>query len=603
MAPFQGDSAASASRGASRPASAHGASQPACFTVASFNIGFHQSAMSGKKCSQHCNLFGAVCAKIVENANADLFFACEVGGHREGLRRAGIQVGDILQKPFGNEIGFAEVDNYLSVWGFGGASQPAIVFQNGDATRHTVPAGREIDAVIQRFDVQVANQQWHVVVGNMHIVAGSKNAAPKDKTRQKAVSLLRDHLESIHPQDPATPVVRIMVGDNNLKKNDVKEALQRALSKDALWEVFSSDNDGGGDNIAISGAVAEFKAIAVGANFEDRGLRYDQHDAVAVRIFPRGVTLPAELTRRNIQSQRPLSGASQPALQPAPQSALGGASQPALQPAPQPEETEEEAKGSVLRSRSPSSVAPSSLGADYSVIDVDPTDEPEDEVARHAHDLHTQMREFWDRRYDAEYDPRLLDQLSHLLFMKRKSAQPAQEDNDTAFASQEETARGILSVLRVRDEFLRSKNIDDPRHVLTEDERAELVKWTRQEYERSERQLALQERDAEKGKAKGLTPPPAEKGKAKGSRGAPQPASKGDKAKGTGKADKTKGKGQGGSLAKFLHRQKRKRRCRHLQRVCGTKQIWEVLAFSGRFDVEWLTQACLLYTSPSPRDS
>ena len=40
-----------------------------------------------------------------------------------------------------------------------------------------------------------------------------------------------------------------------------------------------------------------------------------------------------------------------------------------------------------------------------------------------------------------------------------------------------------------------------------------------------------------------------------------------------------------------MNGQKRKRFHRHLQRVCGTKQIWEVLVFSGRFDVEALTQA------------
>ena len=36
----------------------------------------------------------------------------------------------------------------------------------------------------------------------------------------------------------------------------------------------------------------------------------------------------------------------------------------------------------------------------------------------------------------------------------------------------------------------------------------------------------------------------------------------------------------------FLKDQKHKRWCRHLQRVCGTKQLWEVLAFSGTFDLE-----------------
>ena len=82
----------------------------------------------------------------------------------------------------------------------------------------------------------------------------------------------------------------------------------------------------------------------------------------------------------------------------------------------------------------------------------------------------------------------------------------------------------------------------------------------------------LKERDgrangaAGKGKAKS-------KGDVQGSltRGAPQPAT--------------------GSLTAFLRAQKRKLWCRHLQHVCGTKQIWEIMAFTGRFDADIFRQA------------
>ena len=45
---------------------------------------------------------------------------------------------------------------------------------------------------------------------------------------------------------------------------------------------------------------------------------------------------------------------------------------------------------------------------------------------------------------------------------------------------------------------------------------------------------------------------------------------------------------QKGSLQKpgdFLHRRKRQRWHRHLQREYGTKQVWEMFVFSGRFSV------------------
>ena len=46
-----------------------------------------------------------------------------------------------------------------------------------------------------------------------------------------------------------------------------------------------------------------------------------------------------------------------------------------------------------------------------------------------------------------------------------------------------------------------------------------------------------------------------------------------------------------GSLDTFLEVQKGKRWCRHLQRICGTNQIWEMLAFTGRFEADMLREA------------
>ena len=146
--------------------------------------------------------------------------------------------------------------------------------------------------------------------------------------------------------------------------------------------------------------------------------------------------------------------------------------------------------------------------------------------------------------------------------------------------------------------FWQEKNIDDLRYVLSDEERGELVRRVRAEYEQTDEQVALQQRDAavwrglqstelrSTGRHKG-----SRGGGTKGSRGAPQPAGKGGKAEGAGT----------GSLTKYVNTQKRKRWHRHLQRICGTKQIWEVLLFSGRFDVRFLSQALHNQSEEEPR--
>ena len=104
--------------------------------VGSFNFGFLQSMISGSSKEKYCAEFARVCAKIVEEGNCDLLFACEVGGFRQGFLNANINVNDVLVKPLGRNMRLLEEDNYIALWGFRGASQPTKVSLNGNA-KHT----------------------------------------------------------------------------------------------------------------------------------------------------------------------------------------------------------------------------------------------------------------------------------------------------------------------------------------------------------------------------------------------------------------------------------------------------------------------------------
>ena len=126
----------------------------------------------------------------------------------------------------------------------------------------------------------------HVVVGNMHIVCSGRNH-PSVITKQRAVRSLRDRLDDYVFDDPGIPVVRIMVGNNNLASQHVREALQPVTDAHPLWTVYPAPADRQGDHVAVTGAAARFWPIAVGASFHDRGMRNDCHDAVAVVITTR----------------------------------------------------------------------------------------------------------------------------------------------------------------------------------------------------------------------------------------------------------------------------------------------------------------------------
>ena len=105
----------------------------------------------------------------------------------------------------------------------------------------------------------------------------------------------------------------------------------------------------------------------------------------------------------------------------------------------------------------------------------------------------------------------------------------------------------------------------------------------REKFESAADQLRLQERAAQT-RRKELAEARAAAG------GAAQPANRRGKGKGRGKAH-AGGAAQPtklGSVAEYVNLRKRSRWCRHLRRACGTKHIWEMLAFTGRFDVKLL---------------
>ena len=112
-----------------------------------------------------------------------------------------------------------------------------------------------------------------------------------------------------------------------------------------------------------------------------------------------------------------------------------------------------------------------------------------EELTGEANLIHNAMKQFWADTYDTGHDDDLRSHLARILFMKRKRVESADASQlGLACASQEETWRAIRDVLELRQSYLKSKGIKDLRHVLTSDERIELTKRAKADYEDSEEQ-------------------------------------------------------------------------------------------------------------------
>ena len=312
--------------------------------------------------------------------------------------------------------------------------------------------GREVDAAISRCYIRRAvgsdgasQPSVHIVAGNLHIVVSTEEAG---------------------------------------------EALRCEPQVDPYSKV-----NGGGDHLAVNGGAARFNRILVDVSFEDRGMCRDLHDAVAVMFSDRGASQPAERAA-DMEDERSSGDCRELG------SFLAMLSDPGTsEPVERAADMEDEGRCRVSRELASFF---RELGRFLALPRSWSISSPRDELTNEANLVHNAMRQFWADTDDTGYDEDLLSQLARLLFMKRKRVESADASQlGLAFASQEETWRAIRDVLELRQSYLKSKGIEDLRHVLTSDERAELTKRARADYEDSEEQRVLQDLDMEKGKAKG----------------------------------------------------------------------------------------------------
>ena len=150
----------------------------------------------------------------------DILFGCEVGGFRQGFRCTGMNVWDILQTRLGSTVSVAEIDNYIAVF------RKSSALLHGPSSKFTFGEGC-FDAAITRFDIcpgGASQPVAHVIVGNLHIDY-SNNPRWSVLERQKIVRLLRDELETYTAPQPDMPVVRLIVGDDNLSTEEAMQAL------------------------------------------------------------------------------------------------------------------------------------------------------------------------------------------------------------------------------------------------------------------------------------------------------------------------------------------------------------------------------------------
>ncbi len=247
---------AGAASSASATTSAHGGVlQPAGVSVSSvavnvgcFNVGIDQNMLTSGRSKTGKDKLRKVIETGVAQGKLNLLGLCEVGGHDQGLERAGVFPQDLVTENLTDDGYRAHsVRAYMSIW------------RAPDAGHHGEVSLRPLDAA---FPITIPGYPtiepqlviWSFVVaavgcpskmarhrqGQLHIRTPHGRKAPSAKHRIEITTKALQELDAWADSGAIQPTVRILTGDVNLSKDVAMSICQHDAGEpdvDRHWHV------------------------------------------------------------------------------------------------------------------------------------------------------------------------------------------------------------------------------------------------------------------------------------------------------------------------------------------------------------------------------
>ena len=233
-----------------------------------------------------------------------LFSCCEVGGHLQGPKHAGVQ----LQRP---------IDELQDAWEVVCEQNYANIFYNvkaadklptgfgfrrfdGDANltlkrkpeiyamrcNKNVPQLVISEFAVHKMPIKPQTGEGTLVVGSLHIrtPSGTK-VTVAEKIRTTKLAKLK--IEQYVGQRCLQKSVQLLLGDFNLTAEQTRpicQGVKGVPGYDTTWHPQAATAGLGGDVMLISGSDSIVFDIPIGRNYDDRGMRNDNHDAFGVEV-------------------------------------------------------------------------------------------------------------------------------------------------------------------------------------------------------------------------------------------------------------------------------------------------------------------------------
>ena len=141
-----------------------------------------QNQLESEKATALSRLLVALCGKVaraVLDADLDLFFGSEVGGHRAGLPAAGLEYRDVLADAFGTDVQAEALQNYTAAWNLGRRVSESFVLRKNKSevvklqSSLFTPQCDALDPQLAMWCFQVVDHSQarfgFLIVGNLHV--------------------------------------------------------------------------------------------------------------------------------------------------------------------------------------------------------------------------------------------------------------------------------------------------------------------------------------------------------------------------------------------------------------------------------------------------
>ena len=262
--------------------------------------------------------FQRVVHRLTTEGDLHILCGSQFGSFQEGPSKAYIDLGKEIRGllPYATDI--RVMDNSFVLFNMHGDDASPVSTEKLDVDVRAGPviqllASNALPAQIGLLELGISDgsKQNSVFIGSLQVNMNGDRPPPSIALRKSVLKDAMQHLDGFTTNSASQPVAKVLYGDFGLTKEFALECMQEDTvqpTQFSSWSVSSATGEQTGDLLFLKGVRATGFDLPVGSNFRDHGMLTSPHDAFGVEFE---LVLHPSLLQMALERSRPLT---QPAL-------------------------------------------------------------------------------------------------------------------------------------------------------------------------------------------------------------------------------------------------------------------------------------------------